>query len=122
MLGVKDGGYRLGAVFSFQNHARHVVGLFEHLHDLCHHADAVQIDQLGVVDNRVLLRGEKNQLILAHCLVDGGYALLSADVKMNDRLWKHDHTAQRQHRKRQCVVFVTFHSISFHHFYINTIL
>ncbi len=112
-LGVKHGSDCLGAVFALEHHAGDIIGLTQHLNDLCHNADGIQVDQLRLVDSRVLLRGKKNQLFLPHRTVNGGDTLLPADVKVDHSLWKNDHSPQRENGQRHGIPTFIFHFCSF---------
>ena len=76
-----------------------VAGLLHHLLDAADRADCIHIVRRGHVGRHLLLRGEENNLILAHRLIQRRDRHGPLHVKIQQHAGKHGQPAQRHHRQ-----------------------
>ena len=105
-----------GTVLPFHQHLHQIVGDTHHLLDLCHHAVAVQVGSGGLLHVHLALGDEENGAGVGHRPLNGGNALLPADLEMNDASREHHKPAQGNGRQMQHIVF-HFDFYSFRHWH-----
>ena len=88
----------IDALRAFHEHLHRAVRQFEHLQNVRHTADGIQVIQAGIVFGRRFLRDQHDALAGLH----GGFQRLdglgAADKQRDDHMRKHHDIAQRQQR------------------------
>ena len=79
-----------------------------------HDTDAVDVLRLRIVLFHVLLRDQKDPLVVLHRGVERRDGLEPSDVEVDHGLWEADQAAQHQQRQRFAVLFVSISHDSVH--------
>ena len=89
-----------GTVLPFHQNAKAIPRQLENLLDGADSADGIEFAEVRVIGLNVLLRHQKDFLVVvAHGLLDGADRLLPSHIEMNGHGWKYVESPQRQNRQ-----------------------
>ena len=87
-----------GALAAFDQHLDRAVGQLQQLQHGADRADRENVGRRRIVLRRVLLRDEKDLLIVLHHVFERPHRLLAADEERHDHVREHHDVAERQNR------------------------